>query len=206
MKETNYDEELLQDSNNLKKNSKNNNKKSNSLNIDDIISPDNLIELSPKGRNIVFILYLISNILISMDHGSIPASINELRQLTTYDQSIGLFGSLVYLGNIIGSMIFFSYINTLDRKLVLLISLLGNSICLFTFVIIENIPFLFFNRVLVGVLQSYITIYMPVWCNQFGLLTQRNYMIALIQLVSPIGIFLGYFIASVCINDNIIIP
>jgi hypothetical protein len=44
---------------------------------------------------------------------------------------------------------------------------------------------------------------MPVSCNQFGLQTQRNYMIGLIQLVSPIGIFLGYFIASVCINDQI---
>ena len=80
---------------------------------------------------------------------------------------------------------------------------MGNSICLFTFVLIENIPFLFLNRILVGILQSYITIYMPVWCNQYGLKTQRNYMIALIQLVSPIGIFLGYFIASVCINDQI---
>ena len=138
-----------------------------------------------------------------MDHGSIPASINELRQLTSYDQSIGLFGSLVYFGNIIGSMIFFNLINTLNRKVLLLISLLGNSVCLFTFVIIENIPFLFFNRVLVGMLQAYITIYMPVWCNQFGFISQRNYMIALIQLVSPIGIFLGYFIASICINDQI---
>jgi len=44
---------------------------------------------------------------------------------------------------------------------------------------------------------------MPVWCNQFGLQPKRNYMIGLIQLVSPIGIFLGYFIASVCINDQI---
>ena len=73
-------------------------------------------ELSPKIRNIIFIYYLISNILISMDHGSIPASVNELRQLTSYDQSIGLFGSLVYFGNILGSMIFFNYINTYDRK------------------------------------------------------------------------------------------
>ena len=160
-------------------------------------------ELSTKGRNFVFILYLISNILISMDHGSIPASVNELRQLTSYDQSIGLFGSLVYFGSILGSLISFSLINTFDIKLLILISLLGNSICLFTFVIIENIPFLFFNRILVGILQSFITIYMPVWCNQFGLQSNRNFMIALIQLVSPLGIFLGYFIASICINDQI---
>ena len=160
-------------------------------------------ELSKRQRNFVFILYLISNILISMDHGSIPASVNELRHITSYDQSIGLFGSLVYFGSIFGSLISFSLINTFDIKLLILISLLGNSACLFTFVIIENIPFLFFNRVLVGILQSFITIYMPVWCNQFGLQMNRNFMIALIQLVSPLGIFFGYFIASVSINDQI---
>lgn len=44
---------------------------------------------------------------------------------------------------------------------------------------------------------------MPVWCNQFGLQSSRNFMIALIQLVSPLGIFFGYFIASICINDQI---
>ena len=202
MKENSYEDNLL-DSTNTNKKSHNKNKKSQDSEFEDIIDQENLIEISPKGRNIVFVLYLISNILISMDHGSIPASINELRQLTSYDQSIGLFGSLVYFGNIIGSMIFFNLINTLNRKVLLLISLLGNSVCLFTFVIIENIPFLFFNRVLVGMLQAYITIYMPVWCNQFGFISQRNYMIALIQLVSPIGIFLGYFIASICINDQI---
>ena len=202
MKDNNYDDDvLLPESSKLNKNSKNIIK--HRYSDDDLLPPENLIEISPKGRNIVFILYLISNILISMDHGSIPASVNELRQLTSYDQSIGLFGSLVYFGNILGSMIFFSYINTFNRKTLLLISLFGNSVCLFTFVLIENIPFLFFNRILVGMLQAYITIYMPVWCNQFGLQSQRNYMIALIQLVSPIGIFLGYFIASICINDQI---
>ena len=202
MKENSYSDELLDSSNSNTKSNDNNLKTKNSR-LEELIDQENLIKLSPKGRNIVFILYLVSNILISMDHGSIPASINELRQLTSYDQSIGLFGSLVYLGNIFGSMIFFSYINTFNRKILLLISLLGNSVCLFTFVVIENIPFLFFNRVLVGMLQAYITIYMPVWCNQYGLKSQRNYMIALIQLVSPVGIFLGYFIASICINDQI---
>ena len=62
------------------------------------------IELSMKTRMIVYALFLISNILNSMDHGSIPASTLQLRQLTSHDQSIGLFGSLVYVGNIIGSL------------------------------------------------------------------------------------------------------
>ena len=168
-----------------------------------LLNSQNQISLSPKGRDIVFYLFLVSNILISMDHGSIPASVNELRLLTTYDQSIGLFGSLVYFGNIIGSMVFFSIMDKYSRKTLLIISLLGNSICLFTFVIFSNMIFLFSNRVLVGTLQAYITIYMPIWCNQYGLKTKRNYMIACVQLVSPIGIFLGYFIASVGISSKI---
>ena len=80
MKE-NFNEELLPNSNNQSKSKVNSKYKgSRSSDFDDIIDEENLIELSPGGRNIVFVLYLISNILISMDHGSIPASINELRQ------------------------------------------------------------------------------------------------------------------------------
>ena len=200
MKETNYINEKEPLLNNYQPNINNISDK-NYIQKEEI--PVSSSELKPRVRNFVFYLYLISNILISMDHGSIPASVNELRQLTSYDQSIGLFGSLVYFGSILGSLISFSLINTFDIKLLILISLLGNSVCLFTFVVIENIPFLFFNRVLVGILQSFITIYMPVWCNQFGLQSNRNFMIALIQLVSPLGIFFGYFIASVSINDQI---
>ena len=79
------------------------------------IYPSNTVTLPDKlfpskTRIIVYILFLISNILISMDHGSIPASTLELRSLTPRDQTIGLFGSLVYVGNIIGSLIFFTLI------------------------------------------------------------------------------------------------
>ena len=68
--------------------------------------------LSSKSRMIVYSFFLISNVLISMDHGSIPASTLQLRQLTTHDQSIGLFGSLVYVGNIIGYLFLFAFINS----------------------------------------------------------------------------------------------
>ena len=163
--------------------------------------PDKLFP--SKTRIIVYILFLISNILISMDHGSIPASTLELRSLTPRDQTIGLFGSLVYVGNIIGSLIFFTLINKYNRKYLLLLSLVSNSICLFTFVISSNIPFLFLNRIVIGIFQAYITIYLPVWCNQFGERSYRTFMIAFVQFGSPIGIFLGYLIASVAIEEQL---
>lgn len=162
------------------------------------------IFLSVNGRWVVYSFFLAANTLISMDHGSIPASTVELRKLTSYDQGIGLFGSLVYFGNVIGSLILFKIINMFNRKLLLIISLVGNAACLFWFVFTENLLVLFLNRTLVGIFQSYITIYMPVWCKQFGKVENRTTMIAFLQLVSPIGIFLGYLIASICIREQIL--
>ena len=51
-------------------------------------------------RKIICFFFSSLNICISMDHGSIPASTNELRLIKTMDQTIGLFGSLVYVSNI----------------------------------------------------------------------------------------------------------
>lgn len=161
------------------------------------------IKLSNTSRWIVYTLFLTSNALISMDHGSIPASTEQLRSVISYDQGIGLFGSLVYVGNIIGSIFIFKIINTYNRKTLLMISLLINAACLFTFVVIDNLIFMFLNRVVVGIFQAYLTIYMPVWCNQFGEKTKRTLMIAFIQLVSPIGVFLGYTLAAVSIQEKL---
>lgn len=160
------------------------------------------INLSSKFRWFVYLLFLTSNILISLDHGSIPASTQELRQYTSKDQIIGLFGSLVYVGNLFGSMLFFSLINKINRKVLLIISLTGTALCLFTFVLYANIAFMFFNRIFVGVFQAYITIYLPVWTNQFGNVPQRSLMIAFVQLASPIGIFIGYLTANISIQYN----
>ena len=159
--------------------------------------------LSSKSRMIVYSFFLISNVLISMDHGSIPASTLQLRQLTTHDQSIGLFGSLVYVGNIIGSLFLFAFINMYNRKHLLIISLLVNAIFLYAFVLTTHLPSLFLNRIIVGIFQAYVTIYLPVWCNQYGEASKRTVMIAFVQFGSPVGIFFGYLIASISIQENL---
>ena len=160
------------------------------------------LSLSHKSRWFVYILFLLANVLISLDHGSIPASTQPLRLIAGSDQALGLFGSLVFVGNIIGSLISFWLINIVNRKTLLLLSLTLLSLCLFTFVVFTNIFFLFANRILVGVFQSYVTIYLPVWCDQFGMLSKKSLMITFGQLVVPIGVFFGYLIASLFINAN----
>ena len=53
---------------------------------------------------------------------------------------------------------------------------------------------MFINRIFVGIFQAYITIYLPVWCDQFGLTNKKSIMISLIQAGSTIGVVIGYFL------------
>ena len=40
------------------------------------------------------------------------------------------------------------------------------------------------------------SIYLPVWCDQFGMRNKKTLMISIIQAGSPIGVVLGYFLTS----------
>jgi len=161
--------------------------------------------LSQSSRWGIYCLLILSNIFVSFDHGSIPASTGEFHKFIKSNQVIGLFGSLIYIGNIIGSLIFFYLINTIHRKTLLTFNLLFLSICLITFAILTKyIFFLIINRILSGIFQSFITIYLPIWCNQFGIMNKKGMMISYGQLVVPIGVFFGYLIASIFISNNIL--
>jgi len=56
-----------------------------------------------KMRYFIFILLVITNLIINMDHGTIPAATSEIKNdLNINDDILGIFGSLVYLGNLLG--------------------------------------------------------------------------------------------------------
>ena len=175
------------------------------LSLNYINSNDEYFNLSQSSRWGIYCLLILSNIFVSFDHGSIPASTGEFHKFIKSNQVIGLFGSLIFIGNIIGSLIFFYLINIIHRKTLLTFNLLFLSICLITFVILTKyILFLILNRILSGIFQSFITIYLPIWCNQFGMMNKKGMMLSYGQLVVPIGVFLGYLVASIFISNNIL--
>ena len=150
--------------------------------------------LSRPIRYIIFGLYIILNILMNVDHGTIPAATSEIKNdLVINDEILGLFGSLVFVGVIIGSLITLTLINFFNRKYLLIIFLILNTACLYTFTLTTNKIFLFINRVLVGIFQSYVSIFLPVWCDQFGVENKKTMMIACIQVAGPLGVVVGYF-------------
>jgi sugar phosphate permease len=110
--------------------------------------------LSRKFRWLIFIVFLITNTICNLDHGSIPACIKELQyDLNAEKNTIGFFGSLVYFGNFVGSLFSMSVINYINRKLLFVITLVLNAICLYTFTIIKSKWILFINRIACGICQ-----------------------------------------------------
>lgn len=61
------------------------------------------IILPKKVRWFIFVLFFFIQTMINVDHGTIPAATNDIKDsLKIDDYILGVFGSLVFLGNLMG--------------------------------------------------------------------------------------------------------
>jgi hypothetical protein len=167
------------------------------LNINHTASLKKGLFISKKSRNYLFVLLIFTSIFVNLDHGTIPAATEELEKSLNIDKTtIGTFGSLVFIGTAAGALYYIFLVNKINRKLNLAISffLSGVLLCLFTFV--KNVPFLFFNRLVVGFFQSMVSIYIPIWIDQYSPSNRKTFYMAVFQLSSPFGLICGYILTS----------
>ena len=158
----------------------------------------NYVELSKKKIWYVFWILAIISLLSNFDNGIIPCS-NKIMQndLNASDSEFGFLGSADYLGRIISSIIYLQIINKINRKIILAGTLILKAVSLILCIPIEKYYFVVFMRILNGCSQIYFTIYLPIWCDQFGEKKRRTMMIAFIQLGLPFGIVFGYGICLI---------
>ena len=107
---------------------------------------------------------VIINILVNVDHGAIPAGTTTLKKENNLDNvELGIIGSLVYLGLVLGSIsagpIFASY----SSKWVVILTLLFSCFFLYCFTFIKGGRGMAFCRVGCGFCQVFCYIYFPVW-------------------------------------------
>ena len=159
---------------------------------------NNNVELSKKKIWYVFGILVVVSLLSNFDNGIIPCASSKMeKDLNTTSAEFGFLGSADYLGRIISSMVYLQVINKINRKIILSITLFVKAISLFLCVPIEIYYFVVFMRILNGSSQIFFTIYLPIWCDQFGDKNKRTMMIALIQLGLPFGIVFGYGICLI---------
>lgn len=105
-------------------------------------------------RRVIFILIFFINILINLDHGAIPAGTTKLKNELGLDNvALGIIGSFVFLGLVLGSLSAGIIFQTYSCKWTVNLSLLFSCFFLYFFTISENIIVLSLCRIGCGFFQ-----------------------------------------------------
>eukprot|EP00347_Sterkiella_histriomuscorum_P015691 403356061 len=154
-------------------------------------------DYSPKLIGYLYGMIFVCNLLINIDHGSIPAAtLNLKKDLNIDNVELGVLGSLVYLGLTVGSMVATPIFSYMKAKYILILSFLLNAGSLILFTVSTNLWILSLSRFLVGFCQVFVCIYFPVWVDTFGKPDKKTLMLTLLMLAPPIGVVLGYLITA----------
>ena len=167
---------------------------------ENLVSNNDLIEINESKRTVIFICLVIVATLSSCDGGIIPQQnirINEDFD-TNGEHQVGLFGSIDYIGRVIGAIIFTIIMGKMNRKMMLVVTLIFKGITLFIPIFTINYYINIVARCLSGLSQVFYPTYLPVWCDQYGKKSSRAIMVMVVQIGNPIGIILGYGLSMVC--------
>lgn len=103
------------------------------------------------------------------DMGILPAcTVIMMEELKMPNSTFGMLGSMVYVGQVVGSFLAAFFLQTRNTKLVLCLCVILNVIFLLMFTFTKQTWLMVLCRVLTGLFQVFLWIYLPVWADLFG--------------------------------------
>ena len=142
------------------------------------------ISISRKMRWIVSTFIISITIFMSLDQGILSSSTTELmKDFHMSERELGGFGGLVFLGNSIGCFCSFALISRVNRKYLLLATMSFDVLCLFFTTQTTNLILLYICRIVSGIVQCFLSIYSPVWTDQFGVHKYKSILMSLTFLI-----------------------
>jgi len=154
----------------------------------------NLFSINRKTRYYIYIMELLC--LFNYDQGAISASTKEIKIFFKMnDRELGSFGGISFLGTTLGGIFSLSIINKINRKYIILFLMMISIFSLYFPTIISSKVFFMFCRILTGFSQSFMSIYLPVWVDQFGIYKKKSIMISIISIPSAFGYLFGNILA-----------
>ena len=153
--------------------------------------------IARKIRWIVFIVIITLTVFMSIDQGILSSTTSEIKEdLKMDDVALGSFGGMIFLGTAIGCIFSFTLINKYNRKYLLIITISLDAIGIFFITQTTNKILLYICRVVSGFSTSFLSIYSPVWSDQFGIHSKKSLMMSFIHIFSSLGYILGYGFGS----------
>ena len=169
--------------------------KNNNLNNNNISSSENKFILYKSIRILFYCLLLLCVILINISSGLFPSSSIEIKNhLSISDFNFGLFFLFSSLGKILGSILFYYLRNINSRKILLILIVFINALICFGFFYLKNFYIFALIKLIIGITDMMIQIYIPIWIQQFGINRYKLGLTSLIQFCNPLGKSLSFLI------------
>ena len=167
----------------------NNNPKPISITVQNELK-QNLFHINRNIRYCIYIMELFC--LLNFDQGALSASTKEIKySFKMTDRELGSFGGISFLGTTLGGIFSLSVINKINRKYIILFLEIISICSLFIPTVITSKIVFIFCRILTGFSQAFMSIYLPVWVDQFGIFNKKSIMMSLISIPSAFGYLLG---------------
>ena len=160
-----------------------------------LFSDENKLILYKSIRILVYCLLFFCVILINISAGLFPSSSIEIKNhLSISDFNFGLFFLFSSFGKILGSLLFFSLRNLNSRKILLIFIALINSLICLGFFYLKNFYIFIPLKLIIGITDMMIQIYIPIWIQQFGINKYKLGLTSIIQFCNPLGKSLSFLI------------
>ena len=155
------------------------------------------IRLSRWTRIIIFVCFFIIHLLNCSDGGVVSARSNQIKEeLNINDKSFGIYGSIVQIGRIIGTLSVMILLNLFDRKYLIFFALLLKCATFLIYFFTANYYIIMGFRFLQGFSHVFTYVYFPTWVDQFGLQNYKTIMTSFIQTASPFGSVFGFNVTT----------
>ena len=155
------------------------------------------IRLSRWTRIIIFVCFFIIHLLNCSDGGVVSARSNQIREeLNINDKSFGIYGSIVQIGRIIGTLSVMILLNLFDRKYLIFFALILKCATFLIYFVTANYYIIMGFSFLQGFSHVFTYVYFPTWVDQFGLQNYKTIMTSFIQTVSPFGSVFGFNVTT----------
>ena len=151
------------------------------------------IRLSRFTRLVIFSCFFVIHLLNCSDGGVVSARSNQIKEeLQINDKSFGLYGSIVQIGRIIGTLSVMVLLNLFDRKYLIFLALILKCATFLIYFVTTNYLIIMVFRFLQGFSHVFTYVYFPTWVDQFGLQNYKTIMTSFIQTASPFGSVFGF--------------
>ena len=159
------------------------------------------LRLSRFTRFVIFSCFFVIHLLNCSDGGVVSARPAQIKkELNIDDRAFGIYGSIVQIGRIVGTLSVMILLNFFNRKYLIFCALILKCSTFLIYFVTSNYPIIMIFRFLQGFSHVFTYVYFPTWVDQFGLQKYKTVMTSFIQTASPFGSVFG-FNATTFLND-----